>query len=144
MASVSVRAARSGIGSAVGDLGVQQGVGFFDPPSQPAPEPIVQQARVGQCERRPRAHVEQPRHDLAQRGEPDRIAGAYDGPQDHLKGDLRHLGRHRERLSHRPPGDVGGGNLGYRPGLARDRVAMERRRHQATPVAVHVVVDQQQ
>ena len=105
------------------------------------PATTLLQCRVVGGHRRPRAKVHYPRHDVAQCGQSRGIGGADDGAQNHLKGDLGHLGPDRELHTHRPAGDVGGGDLGHHVGLAGYGVARERGHHQATPVAVDIVVD---
>ena len=132
-----------GIGAAVGDFGVQQAVGFLDVAAQRPPRPEPLQVRARDRERCPRGHVEQLRHHLAQRRESSRVGCADDGPQDHLEGDLGHLGGHREVGVHRPRRDIGRGDLGHHAGLPRDRVAVECGQHLAPSLPMHVVVDHQ-
>ena len=131
------------IGTALGDFGVQQPVGFLDTAAQAAPRAPALQAGRTDAQQLERREVQQLGQHLAQRGQPGGIAGSDDQPHDHLERDLRHLRRHRERLSDRPAGDIGRGDLGHHLGLAGDRVAVERLQHQPAPVAVHLVVDHQ-
>ncbi len=111
-----------GIGSAVGDLGVQQGVGFSIRRS------LLQSrlfSRLGLASVSVRPHA----HALSSRGMTRSAAASWTGSLAPMTvrritsgviSDI--LGATRERLSHRPPGDVMR-NLGYRPALARDRVS---------------------
>ena len=132
-----------GIGAAVGDLGIQQAVGFGHIAAQCPPRPEPLQVRACDRQRCPRGHVEQFGHHLAQRCESRRVGRADDGPQDDLEGDLGHFGRNREDGVHWPLRHAGRRNLGHHGRLARDRVAVEGGQHLAPSLPVHVVVDHQ-
>ena len=116
MASTSVRCGQIGVGAAVGDLGVEQPVGVLDPVGAGSATAAVAAGRDWRCQGGPRPGAQQPRHDVAQRGQPGRVGGADDRPQDHLQGDLRPSSAPRELHAHRPAGDVVGGGLGHHRG----------------------------
>jgi hypothetical protein len=74
-------------------------------------------------------------------GQSGRIGGADDGAQNHLEGDLGHFRADRKLGTHRPPGDIGGGEFAHHRRLAGNGLSRERRHHQAAPIAVDVTVD---
>ena len=129
------------VGATIGDLGVQQRVRLIEASADVPPRTALLKFRTIEGQRRPRSQAQHPRHDLAQRGQPGRIGGADDGAQDHLQGDLRHFRADRKLDTHRPPGDVGGGDLAHHRRLAGNSLPRERRHHQAAPVAVDVTID---
>jgi len=96
---------RGGIGAALGDLGIQQPVGLVDAPQQRPPGPAPLQIGASRWPATPTDHVEQLR--MTARSAASRAGSvAPITSADHLERDLGHLRRHRERLSHRPTGDV--------------------------------------
>ncbi len=132
-----------GVGATLGDLRVQQTVGFLDTPTDPPPRETALQVRTGNGQRRQGAHVDNPGNHFAQRGQPGRVGSADDGTQDDLKSDLGHPWSYRELGTHRPFGDVRRGDFGHHPGLARDGITLERGHHETAPVAVYVFVGHQ-
>ena len=128
------------IGAPVGDLGIQQPIRFLEAALHVPPGTVPQKPRTVDGHRRPRPQVQHPRHDLTQSGQPRRIAGTDDGPQNDLEGDLGHLGAGRKLGTHRPTGDIGSGGLGHDRGLTADGVTGERRHHEAASIAVDVVI----
>jgi hypothetical protein len=101
------------------------------------------QRRTRDRERRPVADVEQLRHDRPQRRETRGVAGTDDCPQDDFQRDLGHLRGDREVGARRPTSDVVRGDRRHLLGLLGHGVTMERRQHQAAPVAMYGVVDHQ-
>lgn len=95
--------------------------------------------RIGDRRCFPWLHVEQTRHDLAQRGQPYGIGCADDSSQDYLKGDVGGAGSNGKALPDRPFGDVCGSDLGHLGDLARYGIAMERG-HQQSPLMVMFVL----
>ena len=129
------------VGATIGDLGVQQRVRLIEAPADVPPRTALLKFRTVEGQRRPRSQAQHPRHDLAQCGQPGRIGGADDGAQNHLQGDLGHFRADWKLGTHRPPGDIGGGEFAHHRRLARNGLSRERRHHQAAPIAVDVTVD---
>ena len=92
-----------GIGSTLGDLGVEQAIGRLDAPANRAPGPPAAAGRAWRSPATPRPpRVSSLGMIVAQFGQPGGIGRPDHGPQDHLEGDLRHLRCHREIRVDRP------------------------------------------